>query len=147
MNDKETIEQFITYLQTINRYLRSAAFDRLGERITRVQWLLLRHLYRCGPQTIGQLAEHLDVRPSTMSQMIDRLEKVNLVARENDAKDARIRAVTLTPEGFSFIRHAEQMWTEALAEPFSHFSAHERSLLLELMEKLAVRVPKKDDRK
>jgi DNA-binding MarR family transcriptional regulator len=147
MDDKGQLERFKTHLQTVNRYLRCITFDKEERIITRVQWLLLRLLYHKPGHTIGQLAVHLDVRQSTMSQMLDRLEKVKLIIRCTDQNDARIKTVELTPEGLAFIRQTEETWMEALSEPFAHFSLEEKQTLIVLMEKLSNHLPKKEEKK
>jgi DNA-binding MarR family transcriptional regulator len=142
MENNHQLEIFTTHLQSVNRYLRCKTFDNEERNITRVQWLLLRYLYRKPRRTIGQLAIHLDVRQSTMSQMLDRLEKVDLIVRQTNLLDARIKLVELTNTGITFIRQTEETWMEALAEPFEHFTIEERITLVSLMEKLALHLPK-----
>ncbi|GBF74441.1 hypothetical protein PA598K_02785 [Paenibacillus sp. 598K] len=131
----QEIELFVAHLQTVNRHLRSAVFDR-DQALTRVQWLLMRHLRRSGGSTIGQLASHLDVRASTMSQMLDRLENQGYLVRMPDSSDARVKLIRLTPEGEAVIDHTEQYWMESLAEPFGKLSAAEREQLVALMGQL-----------
>ena len=135
------IEQFVASLQAVNRHLRSSAFDSGGLPVTRVQWLLLRQLQRSGGATIGQLADLLDVRASTMSQMLDRLERSGFVTRTQDAVDARIRIVKLTEAGLRTIRSSEEAWRKALAEPFAALAEEERDRLVELMRKLTENLP------
>ncbi|MBP1155520.1 MULTISPECIES: MarR family transcriptional regulator [unclassified Paenibacillus] len=143
MESKEALEHFIMYLQTINRHLRSQMFDQQAASLTRVQWLLMRNLYRNGASTIGQLAEHLDVRSSTMSQMVDRLEKAGFAYRESSDPDARVRWVKLTEQGERVIRQTEALWAETLSEPFKQFSDAERQQLLEYMHRLSDALPSK----
>ncbi|MEB3101556.1 MarR family winged helix-turn-helix transcriptional regulator [Ferviditalea candida] len=143
MENQEVLEQFIAYLQNLNRFMRASAFDADTHQITRVQWLLLRHLHRKGTTSIGHLAKHLDVRPSTMSQMIDRLEKTDLVCRKTDLQDARFKKVRLTSKGLSMIRQVESLWLEALSNPFGHLSTEEKHALLHLLAKLNDNLPKR----
>ncbi|CAG7645322.1 hypothetical protein PAESOLCIP111_04920 [Paenibacillus solanacearum] len=143
METREMLEHFVTYLQTINRHMRSKAFDQQESPLTRVQWLLLRHLYRKGPCTIGQLAVHLDVRSSTMTQMIDRLEKANFVYRVSSQPDARVRMVGLTEEGNSIIHRTESEWAETLSDAFDQFDAEERQQFLQYMQRLSEGLPKR----
>jgi DNA-binding MarR family transcriptional regulator len=142
MENKDQLEIFTTHLQKVNRYLRCKTFDNEERTITRVQWLLLRYLYRQPKRTIGQLAANLDVRQSTMSQMVDRLEKAELITRQTDLLDARIKLVELTSAGAAFIRHTEEVWMEALSEPFAHFTDEERLTIVTLMEKLSHHLPR-----
>jgi DNA-binding MarR family transcriptional regulator len=146
MDNKAQLERFTTHLQTVNRYLRCTTFEKEERSITRVQWLLLRHLFHKPGRTIGQLAIHLDVRQSTMSQMLDRLEKVKLINRRTDQRDARIKTVELTTEGLELIKQTEETWMEALAEPFAYFSLEEKQSLITLMEKLSNHLPKKEEK-
>jgi DNA-binding MarR family transcriptional regulator len=145
MENRVVLEHFVDYLQSLNRYLRSAAFDENKQTITRVQWLLLRQLHRSGGKTIGQLAAHLDVRASTMSQMIDRMEKMKYVVRHNCREDARVKMVKLTSVGTTLITQMEAAWIESLAEPFNHFNMEEKQQLVHLMAKLANHLPRKGE--
>jgi DNA-binding MarR family transcriptional regulator len=142
MENKDQLEIFTTHMQKVNRYLRCKTFDNEERTISRVQWLLLRYLYRQPKRTIGQLAAHLDVRQSTMSQMLDRLEKAELIIRQTDLLDARIKLVELTSAGAAFIRQTEEAWMEALSESFAHFTDEERLAIVSLMEKLSRNLPR-----
>jgi DNA-binding MarR family transcriptional regulator len=144
-HEQPLMEQFIHALQQVNRYLRSSAFASFRSQLTRVQWLLLRNLQREGMRTIGELADHLNVRQSTMSQMVDRLEKSNFVERLNHASDARIRLVQLTPAGRTLIEQTEKIWLEVLSQPFKQLEQTEQLLLVQLMEKLTSAIPRKDE--
>jgi DNA-binding MarR family transcriptional regulator len=119
--------------------------DQAETPVTRVQWLLLRQLQRNGSCTIGELAEHLDVRSSTMSQMVDRLEKNGIVYRASNQKDARVKTVALSEKGKKIIQEREMLWVDSLAQPFQNFSTEEKETLLNLMDKLVSYIPKKRD--
>ncbi|OUS78624.1 hypothetical protein B1748_00675 [Paenibacillus sp. MY03] len=144
-DSRVTLEHFVGHMQRIQRYLRSEAFHRNQPELTRVQWMLLRHLRCTEGRTIGQLAAHLDVRASTMSQMIDRLELMKHVVRENSPEDARVKLVKLTPSGEETIAGMEAAWLESLEEPFAHFNEDEKRQLVALMEKLSSHLPRKGD--
>jgi len=139
------LEQFVVHLQALNRHLRSSVFDQHMQPVTRVQWLLMRRLHHKGGSTIGQLAEHLDVRASTMSQMLDRLEKQDYVTREQDVLDARVKIIKLTPAGEAIIEQMQASWLQSLAEPFEHLGKEEQDTLVQLMKKLANHLPRRGD--
>jgi DNA-binding MarR family transcriptional regulator len=145
MENKDLLHSFVMNMQTINRYLRSMGTNQSENPVTRVQWLLLRHLQRNGSCTIGELAVHLDVRSSTMSQMVDRLEKNGIVYRSSNQKDARVKTVTLSEKGKEIIQDREMLWVDSLAQPFQNFSTEEKETLLNLMDKLVSHIPKKRD--
>lgn len=133
----EVVERFIAAFWRINRHLRHGALQQNGEQITRVQWMILRFLRRNESCAIGQLAEHMNVRPSTMSQMLDRLEKEHWVVRVQAPDDSRVRLIRLTDEGRSLIRSIEAVWHERLAMPLSTLTTEEQATLVALLQKLA----------
>jgi DNA-binding MarR family transcriptional regulator len=52
-----------------------------------------------GPRTLGQLAAAEQVRPPTMTRIVQALEENGLVQRERDRADARIHRLTATAKG------------------------------------------------
>lgn len=147
MDNKELLHSFVINIQQINRYLRSMGSEQTEHSVTRVQWMVLRQLERNGSCTIGELADHLDVRSSTMSQMIDRLEKNGVVYRSSIQQDARIKTVALSEKGKKIIQEREMLWVDSLAKPFENFSNEEKEILLSLMDQLVSHIPKKRENK
>jgi len=60
---------------------------------------ILDHLDDEEPTTVGELARHMGVTPSTMSLGLDRLERKGYVRRTRDPHDARRVGLTLTASG------------------------------------------------
>lgn len=60
-------------------------------------------LLQCGPQTFSCLSDALGISPSAVTQMADRLERVNMVERAPEEDDRRVKRLRLTATG------AEQM--------------------------------------
>lgn len=54
-----------------------------------------------GPQSLGALARAEGVRPSTMSRLVDSLERAGLARRRADPADARGLRIEATPRGRS----------------------------------------------
>lgn len=137
MIENELIDQFLTHWQSINRHLRKGLLTEADEPVTRLQWMLLRHVNRVETSTIGDLAEKFGVRPSTVSQMVDRLEKSGLIRRVSNTHDARIKFVSLTTKGQTLIQNVESLWAKRLTDGLSQFSIEEQGNLLKLLELLA----------
>jgi DNA-binding MarR family transcriptional regulator len=77
-----------------------------------------------GPQSMGQLAEALDVSVASVTGIVDRMERRGLVERERGEVDRRLILVSLTPEG---------------AAVFSEMSARRRERLTRLVGALTDR--------
>ena len=75
---------------------RLAAFD-----VTPIQYSLLKCLWDSDMQTPTMLAQALQMDASTVTGLIERLERKNLIAREYSMEDRRSISIRLTPEGKS----------------------------------------------
>lgn len=134
--DKQ-LEQFVDSFQAIGRFMkRNQWSNQDATEITKTQWLILRFLWKNGGSTIGQLAERLEVRSSSMSQMIDRLELAGMVYREPDKYDARTRIVNLTEAGRETITRMKNAQVELLSGPFNELTLEEQVTLVEIMKKM-----------
>ncbi len=82
--------------------------------------LLLMHLQRAPMQRLSRidLAKRLSVSASTVTRMAAPLEKLRLVGREADARDARLSYVVLTKAGVRLITDARQTLEYLSAEVF-----------------------------
>lgn len=138
-------EQLYTLIHKINRKLRSPKFDSTDQNvappITKVQWWILKTVWEWKQCTAGYLAKMIGVRPSTMSQMLDRLEKADFISRFTDPADARVRIIRLTDRGQNMFHRSESKFVEKLAGPLGYLSPEEQHFLLVLLEKLAKHFP------
>lgn len=138
MKETDYLERFIESIQYIGRMMKRNDRDQaLPYGITKTQWFILRMLSRKS-STIGELANKLEVRSSSMSQMIDRMELAGLVKRQADSSDARSKQIILSEEGKQRLEAISTTRMELLSDPFSQFSAEEQIKIVELMEKFKV---------
>ncbi len=72
--------------------------------VTLPQYRALVVLGSRGPQTVGQLAEHLQLHPSTTSRLCDRLVAKALVDRAVSPESRREILVSLLPGGQQIVR-------------------------------------------
>jgi DNA-binding MarR family transcriptional regulator len=73
--------------------------EQTGQSLSSHQSAVLDHLDAVAPTHLHHLAAHLGVTPSSMSLMIDRLERGGYVRRSRDAGDARRVNLRLTRAG------------------------------------------------
>jgi DNA-binding MarR family transcriptional regulator len=92
----------------------SGYFDYLKTTgVSMQQAYALTYIYHNGASKISNICEHMMVTAAAASQMVDRLEKLNLVVRIADPEDRRVRNVALTEEGEDFARssiEARKRW-------------------------------------
>ena len=71
--------------------------DELG--LTYPQYLTLVVLCHEGAQSVGSLGERLKLESSTLTPMLKRLEKSDLITRRRDPEDERVVHIDLSPAG------------------------------------------------
>jgi DNA-binding MarR family transcriptional regulator len=92
-----------------------------------------------GPLTLGALATAEQVRPPTITRLVDKLEAAGLVERLSDAADGRISRVSATPKGVKLLHAGRRRRVATLAAALDALSKSERSTLsnaLPVLEKV-----------
>jgi DNA-binding MarR family transcriptional regulator len=69
-----------------------------------------------GPATLGQLAIAEQVKPPTMTRIVQGLERSDLVQRVSDPRDARRAKIHATAKGVALLQRARAMRIESLAQ-------------------------------
>lgn len=89
-----------------------------------------------------ELAKRLCVSPSTVTRATNPLEKIGLVGRQADSRDARLSYVVLTSAGKKLLSHAEKT-LERLSKDFlsASLSNAERTQLSDTLAKLSMDFP------
>jgi DNA-binding MarR family transcriptional regulator len=118
------------------RKLRGRETHRPGQ-ISYAQYGLLFGLASRNECSARELAEHTDLTPATVAQMLEHLEAAGLVTRIRSDEDRRVVLSTLTERGVTVVaaRQAqmEPRWQAALAE----FSDSELSAAARVLDRLA----------
>jgi DNA-binding MarR family transcriptional regulator len=68
-----------------------------------------------GPRTLGELAAAEQVRPPTMTRIVQGLEAAGLVRRVRDADDGRVRRLHATAKGRRVMQRGRERRVENLA--------------------------------
>ncbi len=91
------------------------------------------------------LAEQMDVRPSSMTEMLTKLEQNNLLVRKQDDKDQRVMCIYLTEEGKAAAEKIAGSKDASAKSFFSALTEEEQEQLLILTEKLCASLEDTED--
>ena len=100
------------FLETMENWAKLYFFQTLTDffnylkhsELSLLQAYALTHLFFKGPIKISELCEHMMVSPGAASQMVDRLEKLEMVARIADPADRRVRKILVLDKGEKFVQ-------------------------------------------
>ncbi|MDQ0256468.1 DNA-binding MarR family transcriptional regulator [Evansella vedderi] len=90
--------------------------------ITPPQFVALQWLHEYGDMTIGELSSKMYLACSTTTDLIDRMEKNELVERVKDTNDRRVVRIHLLDKGTTIIReviHRRQGYLQGVLDNFS----------------------------
>jgi len=105
--------------------------------LTGPQLVVLQFLERKGPQTTGQLAEGVSLGQATLSDILDRLGKKQLVARRRSTEDKRRVINELTDAGRTAIQVAPPLLQERFATALEGLADWEQTLILSTLQRVA----------
>lgn len=106
-------------------------FDEIG--IYPGQHAMLFALYKEDGQSQKELSQKMNIKPATITVMINRMKKTKLVERRQDSKDQRISRVYLTPEGKDAWNKVDKALRTIDEECFSNFTEEQQNLLSQLL--------------
>ena len=92
-------------------------------RLSALQYFALHEICRLGPNvTMGSVGEVIQVPPSSMTNIVDRLVNAGLVVRGTTSSDRRAVVVDLTPVGADLISRVESVRQEFLTDALKNQS-------------------------
>ena len=130
---KRLLNSYLRVTQRMSRQLREY-FDQ--KELTLPQMLVLTALSEEGTMPISRLARYVGSANSTVSGIVDRLEKMRLVERIRSEDDRRVIYVGLTEEYCSARGKREATVSDYLAKRLKKLSAQELDGIRAAMEKL-----------
>ncbi|MBQ0141099.1 MAG: MarR family transcriptional regulator [Kurthia sp.] len=108
--------------------------------ITPPQFIALQWLDELGDMTIGDLSNKMYLAFSTTTDLIDRMEKNQLVQRVRDMQDRRVVRIHLLTEGEKIIKEVIEKRQKYLGNIVSDFQSSEIEELSALLHKMYVRM-------
>lgn len=106
-----------------------------------VEYTLLSLINENPDGSSAQLAQALAVTAPNITMWIDKLEGRGFVQRQRSETDKRAQHLRLTPKGADLVVQATQRLLDGEREAFAHLSPGERTILIELLHKVACSRP------
>ena len=134
------IDTYVTLRRTadaISRYVENE-LNQWG--VTTAQYGVLLHLMQGESLSLTDLSGLIFRSNSTLTSLIDRMERDGLVARAAHARDRRVTTVELTPKGKGLLLDIRAYHRSFLADMMSCLSSEELTLLRQLLERIKHKV-------
>lgn len=105
--------------------------------LTAPQILLLQTLRDKGQITIGELAQELSLSQATVTTILDRLEKRNLVYRQRSETDKRKVHAHLTEDALDILKSAPIPLQEQFTRQFGDLQEWEQTMIISALKRVA----------
>ncbi|MGJ8562326.1 MAG: MarR family winged helix-turn-helix transcriptional regulator [Alphaproteobacteria bacterium] len=105
--------------------------------LTAPQLLVLQTLDTGEPRKPSDIAKEVYLSQATVTSIVDRLTKADLVRREKSETDGRVILVVLTPEGEKALGKAPALLQDNFTQQFEALKNWEQTLLLSSLQRLA----------
>lgn len=102
--------------------------------ITSPQFVAVQFLLEEGDLTIGELSNRISLAFSTTTDLVDRMERNELVERVRDSKDRRVVRIHVLDKGKRIIHEVIDKRQEYLGEVLENFSDDQTEKLSELLD-------------
>ena len=111
--------------------LKSAGFD-----ITKEQWLLLKALSLHDGASQNELACFTERDKTSMTRLVNTMEKKNLIARIPSKEDKRINLLYLTKQGEKMLSETEQIRKNVISDLQNGLSDSEIETVINVLKKI-----------
>jgi DNA-binding MarR family transcriptional regulator len=112
--------------------------------LTAPQIMLLQAIRDKGQASIGELANDISLSQATVTTIVDRLEKRDLVYRQRSNEDKRKVYVYLSDSGSEVLKTAPLPLQENFTRRFSNLQEWEQSMILSSLQRVAVMMDAQD---
>lgn len=132
--DVDAIVETVVYLYTESRRLTKGIAREVG--LTGPQLTVIKLLETFGDLSLSSLSERIRAQNSTVTGIIDRMEREELVVRERSTSDRRVVLIKLTPKGKELARSIEVQPMEMFRGALGALSAEDVGHLVRILGKL-----------
>ena len=141
--EEMTVGQLLAQVCRMTGHHLRMHMERLG--LHRGQGFALIQLWHHDGVPQGDLARGMHIRPASVTNMIQRMERDGWIRRERDADDQRVVRVYLTDKAKALRSEAQTVFREMEDDLISIYTAQELATLKRLLLKLHDRLAPEDE--
>jgi DNA-binding MarR family transcriptional regulator len=129
----ETMQALRRIIKALQDYSQDIS-NQFG--ITGPQLWALKTIFQHGDLSLSELSKRMYLHPSTMTGVVDRLEKKGFVVRKRDEGDRRVIQLQLTPQGTHLIKKAPNPIQGKMIYGLRRLKRHELDSIFRAVQKL-----------
>lgn len=135
VSDEQILELLTSLRRCMIAYRRIVQEKLKGYNLTISQAKLLWVLKEEGPQSLVELSKKLETATSSISGIVDRLERMEYVCRQRDQRDRRVVWIGLTEKCREMLKDFPVTQAQYLQKHMTNMSAEDVRVLTEMLQK------------
>ncbi|WP_059102959.1 MarR family winged helix-turn-helix transcriptional regulator [Shouchella shacheensis] len=143
-NENETLEEersmklFVVLTRTLEAIKKKIEKDIRSHGLNPTEFAVMEVLYSKGDQPVQKIGEKVLIASSSITYVVDKLEKRGYTTRRRCPQDRRVTFVTLTETGYQFLDDIFPDHRKAISEIMGGLSTEEKDALIKQLKKLGV---------
>lgn len=142
MNHEEQIRYIQDKFFVLPRFSRKTFIRRNpvyeGEELYKSHMEILIFLAEEGPHNMSEMSTFLSQSKANLTVLADKLHKLGLVERKNDARDRRLVYLELTDKGKHFLAEDLKKVQSEHRELLNEYSTDKLDLMTEILDKMSL---------
>ncbi|MDT8861077.1 MarR family transcriptional regulator [Alkalihalobacillus sp. MEB130] len=136
-NDQDqALKLFVVMTRAMESVTKRVEEDIKGYGLNPTEFGVLELLYSKGNQPIQKIGEKVLLASSSITYVVDKLEKKELLIRKPCPKDRRVTHATITEKGTQLMTEIFPKHKAAVQEIFGGLETNEKDLLIDKLKKL-----------
>ncbi|WP_332632775.1 MarR family winged helix-turn-helix transcriptional regulator [Halalkalibacter flavus] len=131
-----SLKLFVVMTRAIQAITKRVEEDIKGYGLNPTEFGVLELLYNKGDQPIQKIGQKVLLASSSITYVVDKLEKKKYIKRQPCPKDRRVTYATITEEGSQLMKEIFPKHKEAIEEIFGGLKAEEKELMIDQLKKL-----------
>lgn len=136
VNIKDHIFPWISITSKRIDNFHSHKFKELGFDLTKEQWVLLKVLLEHNGIPQNELACNLNRDKTTITRLINTMEKKNYIARINSQDDKRVNKIFITTQGEKILKETEQITLDIINSLQNNISENDLNTAIQVLSKI-----------
>ncbi|MFC0089743.1 MarR family winged helix-turn-helix transcriptional regulator [Allobacillus sp. GCM10007491] len=135
-DEELSLKLFVVLTRALDAIQKRVIEDIKHLGLNPTEFAVLELIYNKGDQPIQKIGEKVLIASSSITYVVDQLEKKELLKRKLHPNDRRIKLATITQKGKSLMVDVFPTHKKGLQEIFAGLNAEEKEQLIEQLKKL-----------
>ena len=135
-NEDLSLKLFVVLSRAVQSVTKRVEEDIKRYGLNPTEFAVLELLFNKGDQPIQKIGEKILLASSSITYVVDKLEKKQLLVRKPCPKDRRVTFASITSEGAELLNNIFPQHKEAIQQIFGGLDPNEKEKMIEQLKKL-----------